>query len=312
MYKILIVDKVTKFDTLTNAEFNMLTPEHRERIKKADFEHKQTMSEIKNNSAIEESSIFFYIDDNCGSVKCELIFMNVNEIKNDCNFNDIDVFVSIGGDGTALFLAKFIKNQPLISINSNPDTSVGRICQYKINSDNKWLLFITNVERAIKHIIWKKINADKSPWESLSIPRLQLLIGGNEKGVFLNDALFTNENPAEMSIYNLDFSEKHEKQHSSGLWISTGMGSTGGINSAGVTPIDKQEKVFLWKTREPYEGHGRCWYSQGHLYMPTGKIVLTSMCKGMHFYLDGSHNKIPLDIGEKATILSYQHPLNLF
>lgn len=231
----------------------------------------------------------------------------MRDLTSQFNFDDIDIFVSIGGDGTALFLAKWIKDQPLISINSSPETSVGHICIHKI--ENSWGMLHYQLNRAIRHLIWNK---DKNNPYPFSIFRLQLLINGEFKGVFLNDALFTNENPAEMSVYNFKIDDCEEVQRSSGMWISTAMGSTGGINSAGVTPVDKKEKVLLWKTREPYEGHGRCWYPQGHLDNTDKiKIHLQSMCKGLHFYLDGSHNRIPLDIGQEASIIPYQHPLNL-
>lgn len=307
MYKILIVDKITKFDTLSDEEKALLHPDHLEKMKQVDYDHKHTMFMFKRDM---ETHPKLYINQNYGEVECEYTFLNMSEVKPDMDFDQFHAFASVGGDGTALFLAKFIKDQPLVAINSNPATSVGHICQHQVGSAGTVFdMLHYHLSQAMREVIW----AEKGELvRRNSIPRLQLVVGRTPKGIFLNDALFTNENPAEMSVYGIDNNGQREVQYSSGVWISTAMGSTGAIHSAGVTPVDKKEKVLLWKTREPYEGHGRCWYPHGHLMMDGGDhLSITARCKGMYFYLDGSYNKIPLEIGKEAFIMQSPYPLNL-
>ena len=302
MYKILIVDKKTKFDSLTEEDLSTLSPEHRSKIKRVDFDHKQAVHMFKQDLL---HNPLLYINKEKGKVKCEYTFLNMSEVDPEMDFDQFDAFVSIGGDGTALFLAKFIKNQPLVAINSDPETSVGHICKHQVNKNfnDSWDFLHYQLSNSIRHV--------NGLFKCDAIPRLMLSIDNKIMGTFLNDALFTNENPAEMSVYEISVLKKLEIQYSSGLWISTAMGSTGAIKSSGVTPVDKKEKVLLWKTREPFEGHSRCWYPHGHMWTDDGDFLnIQARCKGMYFYLDGSFNKIPLEIGKTATIMSAQS-LNL-
>ncbi|HOD00235.1 MAG TPA: NAD(+)/NADH kinase, partial [Myxococcota bacterium] len=39
-----------------------------------------------------------------------------------------DLVIAVGGDGTVLDIARFIRNTPLLAVNSSPSTSFGHFC----------------------------------------------------------------------------------------------------------------------------------------------------------------------------------------
>ena len=154
MYKILIVDKITKFDTLSDEELANLSQEHRDKIKMVDFEHKKAVHMLKWDL---ERHPKLYINQNYGEVECEYTFLNMKEVDPHMDFDQFDAFASLGGDGTALFLAKFIKDQPLVAINTNPLTSIGHICRHQIGATGiGWDILHYELSHAIKFLIWCK------------------------------------------------------------------------------------------------------------------------------------------------------------
>jgi len=58
---------------------------------------------------------------------------------NEDDFKDIDLVVSMGGDGTFLKTASFVKNKtlPMLGINTDPQRSVGCLCNRKVFYDTR-------------------------------------------------------------------------------------------------------------------------------------------------------------------------------
>lgn len=61
----------------------------------------------------------------------------VNE--DDFKDEDLDLVVSLGGDGTFLKTASFVKNRtlPMLGINTDPQRSVGCLCNRKVFYDTR-------------------------------------------------------------------------------------------------------------------------------------------------------------------------------
>lgn len=298
MKRVLIVTKQTKKSVLTIEEMGRLPQNAIDKIKASHENHEccvDWLEKVFLNECVlqrEHGDVAFR-------------FHQVGE-ETDDSFFDYNVYITLGGDGTVLYTQKWIQKQPLIAINTDPQNSVGRLCQFEWNCVYE-PSFAYKIADELSHAL------TATDWYQISVPRLTLHIGKTER-TFLNDVLFTNENPAEMSVYNLKVGNcVDEIQRSSGMWVSTASGSTGGIHSAGVYPVDPTQNVLLWKTREPYEGAGKCWYKEGGVfYDKEAKVFeVTALNKGMAFYVDGSFHKIPLAIGESAYIIHASNNLTL-
>jgi len=66
-----------------------------------------------------------------------------------------------------------------------------------------------------------------------------------------------------MSRYYLQVGKLLEEQRSSGVWIATAAGSTGGLRSAGGKVLPKEDKKFQYKPRELYYGKKTCYHLKG-------------------------------------------------
>ena len=163
----------------------------------------------------------------------------------DCSREDCekaDLVVCVGGDGTVFGVQRWLSSQPLLAVNSDPQRSVGHVTR----------LTIDRVEAALA--AWESGKAHEE-----LLPRLQVCIADKTdpscdiKQPFLNDCLFTNQNPAEMTRYQLAAPEGEELQYSSGVWISTAAGSTAAIASAGFgQTYEDHESALLFLVREPF------------------------------------------------------------
>ena len=60
----------------------------------------------------------------------------------------------------------------------------------------------------------------------------------------LNDILICHHNPGAMSRYYLTVGRVREEQRSSGVWIATAAGSSGGLHSAGGKVLPRKIKNF--------------------------------------------------------------------
>ena len=70
----------------------------------------------------------------------------------------------------------------------------------------------------------------------------------------LNDILVCHHNPGAMSRYFLTVEGTREEQRSSGVWIATAAGSSGGLHSAGGKVLTQKSKEFQYRPRELYRG----------------------------------------------------------
>ncbi len=152
--------------------------------------------------------------------------------------SDIDIIISIGGDGTALSASHFIESKPLLALNSSPETSVGA-------------LTTITPEQLKEKLEQIKLNNFKTE----NLERIEVSINNNPiEHLALNDIFIANEKAYLMSKYKILSNGMEEIQRSSGLIFSTGTGSTAWFKSAGGTPFSPQEKFIKMIEREPYRG----------------------------------------------------------
>lgn len=167
-------------------------------------------------------------------------------------FGNDDVVVAIGQDGLVANTLKYLTVQPLIGVNPDPKRWDGYLLPFRVTD-----LFL----------ILPEVFAQKRQIKEVTLAKAQLNDGQVLYGV--ND-LFIGQKTHVSARYQLSLEGKSEQQSSSGIIISTGLGSTGWLKSiltgaaaiAGDTSSEKANvgrRGFSWSAdllyytvREPY------------------------------------------------------------
>lgn len=212
---------------------------------------------------------------------------------------DAGIVFSVGGDGTLLWAQKFVgTNVPLFGINSDPPRSVGALCAAAGS----------NFKETLRGYMTPKTSTDA---RNHSVERLEVSINGNVlSSRVLNDVLFCHKNPAAVTSYFV----KHpgiEAQKSSGIWISTAVGSTGAMKSAGGEVMRFSSELLQWRVREPYEpGATKYQYTKG--FIERGNLLtLQSKMRSGIVALDGSRDSHAVEMGDLVYFGHSPEPLLL-
>jgi NAD+ kinase len=211
------------------------------------------------------------------------------------DYSRYDLIITVGGDGTFLEAARHVKDVIVWGVNSDPVWSVGRFC-----SGNP-----QNFEALLDKILAGKAMVQK-------INRLSLSFSDDTQSMnVLNDILICHHNPAAMSRYYLTVGRIKEEQRSSGVWVSTAAGSSGGLRSAGGKVLSQEDKKFQYKPRELYYGKNTQYHLKGGILNPTQKITLTSLMLEGVIFVDGSHVCLPFSFGTKIFVKRSANPLKI-
>ena len=166
--------------------------EEADRLKASDEEQKRTLE------AVVESLEWAGIEHN-----------EIYRAQLDEGIEKSDLVIVVGGDGTLLETAHYVKKTPILGVNSDSANSTGF---YSIGNRE-------NIEKIIETL-------DNIPRTVLA--RLELTLNGEKvKELALNDVLIAHQNPAAMTRYKILEEGSFEEYHSSGLLICTASGSTG-------------------------------------------------------------------------------------
>jgi len=151
--------------------------------------------------------------------------------------SDIDIIISIGGDGTALSASHFNESKPLLAVNSSPENSVGALTTTTIENLKEKLEQIKSGNFKTENLERIEVQINNKPIEYLA----------------LNEVFIASEKAYHLSRYDISLGNKKESQRSSGIIFSTGTGSTAWFKSAGGTPFSPQSKFIKMIVREPYK-----------------------------------------------------------
>lgn len=212
------------------------------------------------------------------------------------DYSLFDFVITVGGDGTLLEGARYVEEQLILGVNSDPLWSVGRLCAATIDT------FSVHLEAILS-----------DHFQSGRLNRMTVYFERSAQQVyFINDVLIAHENPASMSRYCLTVGKETEEQRSSGVWISTAAGSTGAVHSAGAPVLDLQSDKILYMPRELYQGWTHAPYSLlgGVLEADTVLELESLMTRGMVF-VDGCHLRIAFSAPERIRIDRAATPLRL-
>ncbi len=116
----------------------------------------------------------------------------------------------------------------------------------------------------------------------------------------LNDFLYSNANPAATTRYRLSLGDRQEEHKSSGMWLSTALGSTAGIYAAGGVMQPKTDTNFQYVVRELYRAPGKNFYLVKGFFDPDRKTVtIENRCERAILAADGNHGMCELVWGDK-------------
>lgn len=208
---------------------------------------------------------------------------------------DVDLVITVGGDGTVLSTSHFVGETPIVGIKSYGRSSIGYFCAATTDTMRLYL------ESLIQgHIRPKKLH------------RLEVTIDNHHvRELALNDILFAHSMPASTAKYRLTVGKKHEIQKSSGIWISSAAGSTAAVSAAGGKPLPLGAKKMEYIVREPYAPSTHYKLTEGIL-PNTKSIKIDSMVDQGTIFVDGSHIQYPAPAGAKVTIKGAKDPLKIY
>lgn len=128
-------------------------------------------------------------------------------------FGDNDIVMTLGQDGLVANVLKYLNGQPLIGINPDPSLYDGILLPFLSQDIDKILLEVAN---------------DQRDCENISMAKATLSDGQELYAV--ND-LFIGPKTHTSARYILSIDGEEEAQSSSGIIVSTGLGSTGWMKS---------------------------------------------------------------------------------
>ena len=128
-------------------------------------------------------------------------------------FSNRDIIVVIGQDGLVANTLKYLNGQPVIAINPDPSRWDGKLLPFEIGQLNEVVLNTLN---------------EKMPYKSVTFA--QAVTNDGQKLLAVND-LFIGPKSHTSARYIVDWRGDREFQSSSGIIVSTGLGSTGWFQS---------------------------------------------------------------------------------
>lgn len=139
-------------------------------------------------------------------------------------FGDNDVVVVIGQDGLVANTLKYLSRQPLIAVNPDPSRWEGVLLPFKVKDLKLVVPDVFNSKRQVKEVSMAKASLNDG----------QMIYAVND--------LFIGQKTHVSSRYHIQLGDQHEHQSSSGVIVSTGLGSTGWLKSIliGAVNIVKQ------------------------------------------------------------------------
>ena len=209
---------------------------------------------------------------------------------------DVDLVITVGGDGTLLATSHSIGDAPILGINSAPSHSVGFFCGARGADEVEDIL-----ARAIAGELKRAV-----------LTRMPVSINGAVVAArVLNDALFCHASPAATSRYILELGGVVEEQKSSGFWIGPAAGSTAAQRSAGGRVLPLTSPKLQLVVREAYAPHGERYRVQRALIAPGGRLVVRSKIHDAKIFVDGPGEVVDVHFGDVVELTQAAQPLTL-
>jgi len=182
-------------------------------------------------------------------------------------FENRDLIIAVGGDGTFLRAAQFVKNQIMFGVNADTKNKEG----FFMSADKK--------DFASK---LRKITAGK--FRIKKFPRLEARINNKKiETLALNEFFIGPRKSYHSAKYVIRLGGKNERQKSSGILVTTPAGSYAWARSCTGRNLNMNSKNFQFAAREPYEGKVFRNYKLTYgILRPGQKIIINSEMLDAH------------------------------
>ncbi|HRI64767.1 MAG TPA: NAD(+)/NADH kinase [Polyangium sp.] len=195
---------------------------------------------------------------------------------------NLDLVITVGGDGTLLSASHSVATVPILGINSAPSHSVGFFCGAQRG----------NVPKALGQAL-------RGELRRAVLTRMQVRQNGQVVHArVLNEALFCHISPAATSRYLVSFRGIEEEQKSSGFWIGPAAGSTAAQRSAGGRVLPLTSKDLQLVVREPYTPHGERYELRRVLVSESEDLVVRSKMHEAKLFVDGPNRSMNVHFGD--------------
>ena len=233
------------------------------------------------------------LDDLRVELKAKKIKFDETGREEDLPNTDYDFYISVGGDGTLLSVGQYLESGGNIAGITSTDISIGHLCAIKRTQVAKFV---------------EALASNRLPMQSISRMRAKVvrITGKTEiSPPVINDILYTHGHPAGMSRYRLSLDGKFEEQRSSGIWISTAVGSTAAMKAAGGIPLNFDSRDFQFCVRERYDRKSGAQKEEqlNHAVFNPEKVNFMILNRSVQAILamDGQRSVIELEFGDKIT-----------
>lgn len=208
---------------------------------------------------------------------------------------DVDLVITVGGDGTVLATSHFVTTQPILGVKSFGQTSVGHFCAATRASLDLTLQRIQAGDLQPKRLNRLRATMNEHPLEEL----------------ILNECLFAHGSPAAISDYRLTVGRRSEVQRSSGVWVGTAAGSTAAMLGAGGRALPLESDELQYVVREPYTPRAAYRLRSGVL-PARHTIRIESLTPHGTLSIDGAHIQYPAPEGTVITLRHAPRPLRIY
>lgn len=219
----------------------------------------------------------------------------MSEMGDAHNALSADLILSLGGDNSFTYTSHFIKNTPIIGINSDPSRSTGALCG--------WNDIKTFTDA------WRKGNYRKEAWT-----RLHATVDGKQITPATCEYFLGEKMRKDMSRYVFVYRGKEYEQKSSGVLFVTGAGSTGWYDAAGRyhfssgNRFQKTEEKAVFLVTEPFRYERENDLCAGEL-LPGEEVLIYSLNDGQGHATTDCWEEYDFFRGKKASIKISDTPL---
>lgn len=206
-----------------------------------------------------------------------------------------DFILTVGGDGTFLRVSHEVEDQLVMGVNSARSMSVGALCSCSEEDFRDKMASILSGNYKVRQLnrLEIQINQKTLPMKAL------------------NDVLFANQCPAGTARYVIKIGGTQEDQKSSGIWISTGAGSTGAISAAGGRAMSPTSQKIQYRVREPFVASGKVFKLTKGIIRPGHSIKLIIKTFRATLYIDGTQGFVRVKFGDEILFHNANQPLNV-
>jgi NAD kinase len=221
--------------------------------------------------------------------KASIVFKHINKADEYSDTASVSCILTVGGDGTVLYANHMAgdKNIPIVGLCSS-GLSVGHLCGYV---DNNIVGLVKKINQ--QELVFENVNRMKA-----SIDRVEDASTINTSFI-INDFLFCNKIPSVTTRYQIALGDRVEQHKSSGVWISTTMGSTAAIKACKGKEFNSNSEIFM--AREILQDSNRSYkLIEGAFNSKEDRLVVTSFCENAFLSLDGQQKIYDLQYGDRV------------